>query len=70
MVASLWKLCFNNLNVRISSNLYISTRNGHHLRGKPPGIARTLQERLDGTEKKICAFKENEVILVTFFRIK
>lgn len=23
-------------------------RNGHHLRGKPPGVAKSLQQRLEG----------------------
>lgn len=48
MVASLFKLCFNNFGNKITSTVYVSIRNGHHLRGKPPGIARTLQQRLDG----------------------
>lgn len=48
MVSPLRKLCFNNLNNKITSTLYITTRYGHHLRGKPPGIARSLQDRFDG----------------------
>lgn len=49
MAASLWKICNSNLNLKIiSSNFTVSVRNGHHIRGKPPGVARSLQQRLDG----------------------
>ncbi|XP_044732669.1 39S ribosomal protein L38, mitochondrial [Chrysoperla carnea] len=41
----------------LSSELYncsqfISVRHGHHLRGKPPGVARSLQQRLEELNKK------------------
>lgn len=51
MAVSLQKLCLlNNFN-RIT-NIYVSTRYGHHLRGKPPGVARTLQDRFDGIKAR------------------
>ncbi|KAI4471810.1 phosphatidylethanolamine-binding protein [Holotrichia oblita] len=49
MASSLQKLCLNNLNR--FTNIYVSTRYGHHLRGKPPGVARTLQDRFDELKK-------------------
>ncbi|GJQ84260.1 putative DNA helicase [Trypoxylus dichotomus] len=48
MAISLQKLC---LNGRISCCNYVSARYGHHLRGKPPGVARTIQDRLDELKK-------------------
>ncbi|KAG5869667.1 hypothetical protein JTB14_035594 [Gonioctena quinquepunctata] len=44
MTSSLWKLC--NLNGNISSKLCGSVRSGHHLRGKPPSIAKSLEQKL------------------------
>ncbi|XP_019871903.2 39S ribosomal protein L38, mitochondrial [Aethina tumida] len=52
MASSLWKLCNTNLNLNINSSLCGSVRNGHHLRGKPPGVARSLKERLAELNQK------------------
>nr|XP_022915739.1 39S ribosomal protein L38, mitochondrial [Onthophagus taurus] len=46
MAASIWKLCTSSINPKICSNLNGAIRSGHHLRGKPPGVARTLDQRL------------------------
>lgn len=43
-----WRTILN-VNAKLSPNLRISIRNGHHLRGKPPGIARSLEQRMEGT---------------------
>ncbi|KRT83841.1 hypothetical protein AMK59_3674, partial [Oryctes borbonicus] len=51
MASSLQKLFLMGLNSRISCCNYISARYGHHLRGKPPGLARTIQDRLDELDK-------------------
>lgn len=49
MAAPLWKLCVNyNLSIKISSCIHVTVRNGHHMRGKPPGVARSLEQRLAG----------------------
>jgi len=49
-------MSFSNLLIKNSLNncLYatpslVFIRNGHRLRGKPPGIAKTLEQRLKGT---------------------
>lgn len=47
MAATLLKL-YLPINNNLASNLRVTVRHGHHLRGKPPGIARTLKQRLDG----------------------
>ncbi|KAJ8937134.1 hypothetical protein NQ318_019396 [Aromia moschata] len=48
MACCLWKICNNasNLSGNINSFLYYSLRYGHHLRGKPPGIAKSLDQKL------------------------
>ncbi|XP_066148395.1 large ribosomal subunit protein mL38 [Euwallacea fornicatus] len=43
----LLKLLAPSLSQQSSSSLALSVRHGHHLRGKPPGVARTLQQRLE-----------------------
>ncbi|XP_050302301.1 39S ribosomal protein L38, mitochondrial [Anthonomus grandis grandis] len=46
MTNVLLKACTPSVIDSAAVNLTFFIRNGHHLRGKPPGIARTLQERL------------------------
>ncbi|CAH1119559.1 unnamed protein product [Phaedon cochleariae] len=46
MASSFWKLYNTNITGNISSSLCGSIRNGHHLRGKPPGIAKSLEQKL------------------------
>ncbi|XP_017779211.1 PREDICTED: 39S ribosomal protein L38, mitochondrial [Nicrophorus vespilloides] len=45
MAATIWKLV--NLNTKLNPSLGGSVRYGHHLRGKPPGVARSLEQRLE-----------------------
>lgn len=58
MAVNLWKICF--ASTKFSPNLQTSVRNGHHLRGKPPGLARTLKQRLDGNIKSNQIFEGYE----------
>ncbi|KAJ8933207.1 hypothetical protein NQ314_014154 [Rhamnusium bicolor] len=46
MASTLWRLYNINLNGNISSSLCGSIRKGHHLRGKPPGKAKSLEQKL------------------------
>lgn len=48
MACSLWKLCNFNLNTTVTSSLCGAVRKGHHLRGLPPGIAKSLDQKLEG----------------------
>lgn len=48
MACSLWKLCNSNLNATVNSSLRGAIRKGHHLRGLPPGIAKSLEQKLEG----------------------
>ncbi|CAG9864449.1 unnamed protein product [Phyllotreta striolata] len=50
MANNLWNICFRNVNNL--NSLYISVRHGHHLRGKPPGIAKSLETKLAETNYK------------------
>ncbi|KAJ8922290.1 hypothetical protein NQ315_004229 [Exocentrus adspersus] len=45
MASSLWKLCNFTLNTQVSSPLCGAVRNGHHIRGVPPGIAKSLKQK-------------------------
>lgn len=47
MASPLWKLCSKTLNGNINA-ISGSIRWGHHLRGKPPGIAKTLEQKMQG----------------------
>lgn len=35
-------------NVRSTTPLILAARKGHTVRGKPPGVAKTLEQRLQG----------------------
>lgn len=65
MAARLWKTCNNlNLSPKISYNLSNQVRHGHHLRGKPPGVARSLEQRLEGS---FCQYLTSQYNTVMFF---
>lgn len=46
MACKLLRCFYNNFNSRIYNYVYISCRNGHHMRGNPPELARNLEQRL------------------------
>nr|XP_023011509.1 39S ribosomal protein L38, mitochondrial-like [Leptinotarsa decemlineata] len=46
MASSMWKLCRLNLNGNIGFFSCGQVRSGHHLRGRPPGVARSLDQVL------------------------
>ncbi|CAH0547338.1 unnamed protein product [Brassicogethes aeneus] len=52
MACTLWNICKNNINGPFNSVWCGSVRCGHHLRGKPPGIAKSLEEKLLEKKKK------------------
>lgn len=56
MAASFWKICHVNLAGTINSAFCISIRNGHHLRGKPPGIAKSLDQKLTGKLVQVATY--------------
>lgn len=39
-----------------SPAIYTALRHGHRIRGKPPGVAKTLEQRLEG---KLCDILNN-----------
>ncbi|XP_018576747.1 39S ribosomal protein L38, mitochondrial [Anoplophora glabripennis] len=47
MACSLWKLCTFKLNTSVGPSLCGAIRKGHHLRGLPPGIAKSLEQKLE-----------------------
>jgi hypothetical protein len=62
MYVPLLKLCARDVNA-----LQISlVRYGHHIRGKPPGVARNLKQRLEG--KLITLTKIRNVIYETYLQ--
>lgn len=45
----LTKICNRGVfNEKVCTTLSVSVRNGHHMRGKPPGVAKNLEQRLAG----------------------
>ncbi|XP_018318763.1 39S ribosomal protein L38, mitochondrial [Agrilus planipennis] len=46
MISNSCKLLNANFNSKLCSTICVSVRHGHHMRGKPPGVARTLEQRL------------------------
>lgn len=53
------------LNTKACSPILLFVRNGHRMRGKPPGIARTLKQRLESKSNSI--FFINEIIGKNYF---
>ncbi|XP_057651667.1 39S ribosomal protein L38, mitochondrial [Diorhabda carinulata] len=46
MASSLWNVICKNINGNIGLSVCGSIRHGHHLRGKPPGVAKSLETKL------------------------
>lgn len=51
-MACLWKTCLNAKNTIKTYSLACQIRHGHHLRGKNPDVAKSLQQRVDGKLSK------------------
>lgn len=47
MACALWvKILNKQFTDKVQSTVIVNVRHGHHLRGKPPGVAKTIEERL------------------------
>ncbi|VEN48228.1 unnamed protein product [Callosobruchus maculatus] len=52
MAVTLWKFCNSKLNNSVASCFNGAVRHGHHLRGKPPGVAKSLEQKLEESRYK------------------
>nr|CAI5864187.1 unnamed protein product [Callosobruchus analis] len=53
MAVTLWKFCNSKLiNNSVASCFNGAVRHGHHLRGKPPGVAKSLDQKLEESRYK------------------
>lgn len=67
MAAVLLRLSNLNLPQKIAQNVIISVRKGHHLRGLPPGVARSIKQRLEGIVF-LNIYKKNNISRLGFYR--